>query len=139
MAALPQLQNLSGAATRHPKSECSSFTVKGTYGAPPNVGVWDHGSHHPIQVVLAWSPDPGNVRTAQVDPRPLRCRLGNRVVGFWLFSVLYRFRPHWAVGVCVRLVLPPDGTADEPFGYLGVSHHNGLPGLQILSVHRPLL
>ena len=38
----------------------------------------------------------------------------------------------------VRLVLPPDGAAAEPFGYLGVNHCDGLPGLQILSVLRPL-
>ena len=36
---------------------------------PPNVGVWDHGSHHPIQVVLAWAPAPGDVRNARADPR----------------------------------------------------------------------
>ena len=29
----------------------------------------------------------------------------------------------------VRLVLPPDGAAAEPFGYLGVSHRDGLTGL----------
>ena len=43
-----------------------------------------------------------------------------------------------AVGVRVRLVLPPDGATAEPSGYLGVSHRDELPGLQILSVHRSL-
>ena len=47
--------------------------------------------------------------------------------------------PYGHRGARVRLVLPPEGTAAEPFGYLGVSHCDGLPGLQILSVHRPLL
>ena len=39
--------------------------------------------------------------------------------------------------VRVRFVLPPDGAAAEPFGYLGGSHRDGLPGSQLLSVRSP--